>query len=48
VESYKNGKYIGYDQFFNSMEIESETNLVGDWIRVEKYIIKDKINVSNF
>jgi MiaB-like tRNA modifying enzyme len=48
VESYKNGKYIGYDQFFNSMEIESETNLVGDWIRVEKYITKDKINVSNF
>ncbi|MEA2019006.1 MAG: tRNA (N(6)-L-threonylcarbamoyladenosine(37)-C(2))-methylthiotransferase MtaB [Campylobacterota bacterium] len=40
--------YTGYDQFFNSMEIESDTDLVGDWINIDKYEVKDKINVSKF
>ena len=48
IESVKNDKYTGYDQFFNSMEIESDTDLIGDWINIDKYEVKDKINVSKF
>jgi threonylcarbamoyladenosine tRNA methylthiotransferase MtaB len=32
IEQYKNGKYIGLDQFFNRVEIESEDDIVGQWI----------------
>ena len=50
VESTKKieGIYTGYDQFFNSMEIQSDTDLVGDWVNIEKYEVEDKINVSKF
>ena len=40
--------YTGYDQFFNSMSIESDVDLVGNWINIENYELKDNINVSKF
>ena len=48
VESTKNGTHKGYDQFFNTMLIKSDTNLVGDWIRIENYEVKENKNVSKF
>ena len=48
IESVKDDIYAGYDQFFNQVEIKSDTNLVGDWINVDDYEVKDKCNVSNF
>jgi threonylcarbamoyladenosine tRNA methylthiotransferase MtaB len=40
--------YIGYDQFFNKVEVQSLEDLVGNWIYLENYQVKDKINVSRF
>ncbi|MEA3383101.1 MAG: tRNA (N(6)-L-threonylcarbamoyladenosine(37)-C(2))-methylthiotransferase MtaB [Campylobacterota bacterium] len=48
VESKKDNIYTGYDQYFNQIEIHSDTNLVGDWIELSNYEVKDKTNVSKF
>ena len=48
IESVKDGIYTGYDQFFNPIEVKSDTNLLGDWIQIDEYEVKDKVNVSNF
>ncbi|MFA9373967.1 MAG: tRNA (N(6)-L-threonylcarbamoyladenosine(37)-C(2))-methylthiotransferase MtaB, partial [Poseidonibacter sp.] len=37
IEQEKNGKYIGLDQFFNQIEVESPVDLVGDWITIDNY-----------
>jgi len=48
IESEKNGIYSGLDQFFNKIEIESNIDLVGDWISVDNYEVREKINVAKF
>jgi MiaB-like tRNA modifying enzyme len=48
VESVKNGKYIGFDQFFNSLEIDSPVDLVGDWVFIDDYEVKADKNVARF
>lgn len=48
IEQEKNGKYIGLDQFFNQIEVESSADLVGDWIFLEEYNVKDSGNVAKF
>jgi len=48
IEQEKNGKYMGLDQHFNQIEIESSADLVGDWIFLENYEAKEKINVAKF
>ena len=48
IESQKDGKYVGLDQHFNHIEVESSADLVGDWIFVDDYEAKAKINVTTF
>ena len=48
IESKKDDKYIGLDQFFNKIEVESEVDLVGDWLQVLDYIPKGTHNVAKF
>jgi len=48
VETYKDGVYRGYDQFFNTIEIKSDVDLVGSWINISNYEIKDKTNSCLF
>lgn len=48
VESVKNGKYIGLDQFFNQIEIDSPVDLVGDWVFIDDYEVKANKNVARF
>ena len=48
IESYKNGKYFGLDQHFNQIEVESEVDLVGDWIFVDEYKAEVDKNVARF
>jgi len=48
IEQEKNGKYLGYDQFFNQIEVESNHDLVGDWIYLEDYSINQNINQGRF
>ena len=48
IESKKDGIYTGYDQFFNTIEVQSDTDLIGDWINIENYEILENKNVSKF
>ncbi|MFW2607101.1 tRNA (N(6)-L-threonylcarbamoyladenosine(37)-C(2))-methylthiotransferase MtaB [Aliarcobacter butzleri] len=48
VEQEKNGKYIGLDQFFNQIEIDSTVDLVGDWVYINDYEVKADKNVTRF
>ncbi len=48
IESEKNGIYTGLDQFFNKIEVISNIDLVGDWITIDNYEVKEKINVSKY
>ena len=48
VESVKNGKYIGFDQFFNQLEIDSPVDLVGDWVFIDDYEVGLEKNVARF
>ncbi|MFY9075191.1 tRNA (N(6)-L-threonylcarbamoyladenosine(37)-C(2))-methylthiotransferase MtaB [Malaciobacter mytili] len=48
IEQEKNGKYIGLDQFFNQIEVESEVDLVGDWIFLDDYKVRQDKNVAKF
>ena len=48
VESYKNGLYHGLDQHFNKIVIESDEDLLGNWITVEKYEVREEFNYAKF
>lgn len=48
VEQEKNGKYLGFDQFFNQVEISSSEDLVGDWLYLDNYLVKDNKNEARF
>ncbi len=51
IESQKEDStdiYVGYDQYFNSVEVQSNENLVGNWIYLEDYQVQERINVSRF
>jgi len=48
IEQEKNGKYLGFDQFFNQIEIESKEDLVGDWIYLDNYKVEFEKNVARF
>ena len=48
IEQEKEGKYLGLDQFFNKIEVQSSADLVGDWITIKEYEIKGENNVAKF
>jgi len=48
IESKKSGIYTGLDQFFNKIEVQSEVDLVGDWIQITDYNPEGPNNVAKF
>ncbi|VAY86222.1 tRNA-t(6)A37 methylthiotransferase [hydrothermal vent metagenome] len=46
IETNKGNVYKGYDQFFNSIEVTSDTNLIGNWIKLDDYEIKKENNYA--
>lgn len=48
IESSKDDIYIGYDQFFNPIEVSSSSDIVGDWIVCDQFEVKENYNVSKF
>lgn len=46
VESGEDGRYSGYDQYFNKVVIESAEDLCGDWITLEHYEVHDDYNLA--
>ena len=47
VESFKNGLYHGLDQHFNKVVIKSDEDLLGNWITVSDYEIKEEYNYAH-
>ncbi len=48
VEQNKNGKYLGFDQFFNQIEIKSDEDIEGDWLILDDYKVGLEKNESRF
>jgi MiaB-like tRNA modifying enzyme len=48
IESKKDDIFVGYDQFFNKIEVKSDENLIGNWIKLDNYDVKDDINFAKF
>ena len=48
IESYKDGHYQGFDQHFNKIIVESDEDLLGNWINIEKYEVKEEFNYAKF
>lgn len=46
IENEKDGKYIGYDQHFNKIVVESHEDLIGNWITIKDYITKEESNYA--
>jgi len=46
VENKKDGFYHGFDQHFNKVLIESDDDLIGNWINIKNYEIKGDYNYA--
>jgi len=47
IESEKNGLYHGFDQHFNKIVIDSKEDLVGNWVNVSKFEVREDCNYAN-
>ncbi|MEA2111636.1 MAG: tRNA (N(6)-L-threonylcarbamoyladenosine(37)-C(2))-methylthiotransferase MtaB [Campylobacterota bacterium] len=48
IESKKDGFYYGLDQYFNKIHVNSDEDLVGNWLSIENYIVKEESNYAEF
>lgn len=48
VEEHKDDRYIGYDQFFNKVIIQSDRDLLKEWVNIETYEIQQEANHARF
>jgi threonylcarbamoyladenosine tRNA methylthiotransferase MtaB len=48
VESEKEGRFVGLDQYFNKVVIESDRDLRGEWIRLEDFDADTAMNRAVF
>jgi tRNA A37 methylthiotransferase MiaB len=48
VESAEETGYMGYDQFYNKVIIQSSEDISGDWITLENYEVHDEYNMAKF
>jgi tRNA A37 methylthiotransferase MiaB len=46
VESFKGGLYHGLDQYFNKIVIESDEDLLGNWVQVTNYEVREDTNYA--
>ncbi|MBN2815990.1 MAG: tRNA (N(6)-L-threonylcarbamoyladenosine(37)-C(2))-methylthiotransferase MtaB [Campylobacterales bacterium] len=46
IESYKDGLYHGLDQHFNKIVVDSKEDLVGNWINISKYEVREDANYA--
>ncbi|ADR33675.1 MiaB-like tRNA modifying enzyme [Sulfuricurvum kujiense DSM 16994] len=48
IESGEDNRYIGYDQFYNKVVIESNEDISGDWMTLEDYEVHNEYNMAKF
>jgi len=46
IENEKDGLYQGYDQHFNKIIVESDEDLLGNWITIKNYEVKEETNYA--
>lgn len=46
IESYKDGVYHGLDQYFNKIVVDSKEDLLGNWLNIQNYEIKEDYNYA--
>jgi MiaB-like tRNA modifying enzyme len=46
VEEQKGDSYVGYDQFFNKIHIQSDLPILKDWVEIKEYTITPKGNYA--
>jgi len=47
IESQKDGLYHGFDQHFNKIIVDSQEDLVGNWMTISKYDVKEDSNYAS-
>jgi len=48
VENKKDGLYVGYDQFYNKIHIDSNRDILKEWVSIEEYEVKKDANYAVF
>ncbi|NCO01931.1 MAG: tRNA (N(6)-L-threonylcarbamoyladenosine(37)-C(2))-methylthiotransferase MtaB [Epsilonproteobacteria bacterium] len=48
IESQKDGLYYGHDQHFNTVLVQSEDDLIGNWINISNYEARGDCNYAQF
>ena len=48
VEEFKDGYYVGYDQYFNLMSIKSDEDISKTWVNIEQYSVQKERNYAVF
>ena len=46
VESYKDGLYYGFDQYFNKIALKSDNDLIGNWLNIKEFEVKEDLNYA--
>ena len=46
IESYKEGLYHGFDQYFNKVVVKSENDLLGNWVNIANYHVEKEYNYA--
>ena len=46
IESFKDGYYYGLDQYFNKIAVKSDLDLIGNWLNISKYDVKEEMNYA--
>jgi len=48
VENGKEGKYIGYDEYYNKISIESKLDIKNCWVSIDKADVKEDMNYAEY
>lgn len=46
IENQKDGLFVGYDQHFNKILVESDEDLLGNWINIKDYEVRGELNYA--
>lgn len=47
IESQKDGHFHGIDQYFNKIIVNSKEDLLGNWVNIQNYKVKEESNYAN-
>ena len=48
IEEFKEGYFVGFDQFYNKIRIKSDKDLQNEWLLIDKYDVKKDMNYAKF